>query len=391
VPDADGVLIILNLIRGFAILVMGFALIGVLWSITYHTTRTIRALWSALHDGPVGRSLGHLREDLLVWQLRRRAMCRNKRGMRWLLGWRAFRHLARSWARYKESAWQVWVLDPDDEGWAVLCQREPRALHDRALLVAAVSASLGDNQWAALSAFAKRDDQLLADPAMRACFWFLAGQRDQWRAADPDASLLATAYADADREVRGALRQALADEGELDTLRRLVITDGDPSSRANKRDNEFYMSAAEKAYLIRRFERRRDWAGLWRLAQDLPLLTAVEMTQATDRRWQPDSQHEREVFVLLSSADADALRAALHAQYTWSIVRRLVCAPQASWRREDLGCAIGTDAYLRNRPAAQALYDLLIGCLEHRFGGDIRIGEAGARTSGDFSISTEAP
>ena len=64
-------------------------------------------------------------------------------------------------------------------------------------------------------------------------------------------------------------------------------------------------------------------------------------------------------------------------------VRRVADRPQATWTSADLRVVSGV-GYLPGRsPAVRPLYDLLIACLEHRVGDDVRIGPDAARIGND--------
>lgn len=369
-------IIVLVVIGTLALGVIGLALtLALFWLLVlagFYVCVGIGALWTAFWDGSAGKGLvygldavGELWNHLRKWRLSRQAIWRRKRGIRGLLGRRAFRLLSTGWLADRERAWWVWVHDPDDEGWAVLSASRWRV--PERVVEAAVAARLSDDEWTALFAFAERQESL-ADPAIRACLYVLAGRQDQWRAADPDVGLLAEAYARLEKDVRSVLRRALADEGELDALRRLVGAAGTESGPLE-------MPLAEQRYLTRRFSRRRDWAGLWQLARELPLLTAVEMTQATDRRWRPESRPEQELFGLLRAADAGALRRGLRTLSSQTVIPTLATRPQAAWRHDDLGAAVAAAAQLQDHQPTRPLRELLIGCLEHRFGGDIGLGD----------------
>lgn len=56
--------------------------------------------------------------------------------------------------------------------------------------------------------------------------------------------------------------------------------------------------------------RDRDWAGLWRLALDLPLVEAVAAVAQIDRGWRPADQPGRELLSRLAAAQSAQVRAA---------------------------------------------------------------------------------
>jgi hypothetical protein len=134
-----------------------------------------------------------------------------------------------------------------------------------------------------------------ADPARRAAFFMLTGQHAQYRAADPDGSVLALAYRAAADEERERLRAAMAASGDLDAARVVART-----STSGRRS----VTTTEATYLVTQLAARRDWDGLWRLAQDLPLAAAVAAAAvAVADRWQPASRPDQAVFALLAQAD----------------------------------------------------------------------------------------
>ncbi|MFV2176423.1 hypothetical protein ACFHW2_02705 [Actinomadura sp. LOL_016] len=68
-----------------------------------------------------------------------------------------------------------------------------------------------------------------ADPPRRAVFFLLTGRPEQYRALDPDGSLLALAYAAAPKPERARLREAMAEAGDLGLVG--VIAGGDRRTR----------------------------------------------------------------------------------------------------------------------------------------------------------------
>jgi hypothetical protein len=71
------------------------------------------------------------------------------------------------------------------------------------------------------------------------------------------------------------------------------------------------MTTAERGYLTRQFAAQRDWAGLWRLAQDLPLpdaVGAVALITAADDGWRPDRQRDRDLYALFTRIPPEASR-----------------------------------------------------------------------------------
>jgi hypothetical protein len=133
-------------------------------------------------------------------------------------------------------------------------------------------------------------------------FCVLTGQAAQHRAADPDGSLLASAYRTVGPATRAALREAIAEAGHLDLVR-VVAGAGEPG-RAQ------HITADEREYLTSQLAGRRDWDRLWRLVKDLPLANAVAAMPLFGERWRPDGDRDRALFDQLSYPDARALAAA---------------------------------------------------------------------------------
>jgi hypothetical protein len=130
-----------------------------------------------------------------------------------------------------------------------------------------------------------------ADRVDRAAFFVLTGQSAQYRAEDPDGSLLRLAYQTATDTEREGLRAAIADAGDLDLLR-LAASASVSSPRP--------ATAGEARYLAARLAARRDWDALWRLAQRLPLAQAVAAMRSFDDAFRPAGDAERELFTRLA-------------------------------------------------------------------------------------------
>jgi hypothetical protein len=167
---------------------------------------------------------------LLRWRgtrLARRALRRRGDGSRGILGRRALRVLqknarrpGRDWVGAREalgrigypgldeSAWEAWLEDPADKQWAALAG--PGAATSSRLLervfATAVAPQRDARARARIGAFCARHGLAPDDGATRAVFFLLTGQAGQYRATDPDGSLLAAAYhgaAEATRAARG--------------------------------------------------------------------------------------------------------------------------------------------------------------------------------------------
>lgn len=166
-------------------------------------------------------------------------------------------------------------------------------------------------QWASIAAYCVRHDILPKKPADRVRFLALTGQAERRRALDPDGSLLARAYGTAHRRTRARLREVLAGDG-VDVLE-IIAED------AHRRTTR--LSPEEREYLASELARRRDWAGLWRLARDLPVIDAAGVARLIDPGWRADAQRDRDLLTLLARADPALLRDAREALHRGCVVR----------------------------------------------------------------------
>jgi hypothetical protein len=140
-------------------------------------------------------------------------------------GWRA----RRAWRVLKDAAdrgdhvaldavWGAWLRHPGDEIWESIARWRGERLAADA--VAAVTDPGRDApRRYVIGNFCMRRGIVPDGDAERALFFTMAGQPEQRRAADPDGSWLAEAYRVAGEPVREALREALADSGDLELLR----------------------------------------------------------------------------------------------------------------------------------------------------------------------------
>jgi hypothetical protein len=212
-------------------------------------------------------------------RLAERARWRHSAGARGRRGRRAWRKLVSASkghpaGRAADLLWGSWVWDPDDKGWALFRRwRGQKVVADLHAAIAASPSRVGN--WPGCAAFCARNNLVPTEPVELARFYALTRQAGQRRALDPDGRLLAAAYRAAPARVRTALRAALADEGDLDAV---PVADG------------------------------RDWAGLWRLAQEAPLADAVDVVRLIDENWRPASQRERDLYALLARAGAGGAR-----------------------------------------------------------------------------------
>ena len=172
------------------------------------------------------------------------------------------------------------------------------------LVDATCAAALTDES---LAAFCVEHHLAPADPHRAAEFFLLTGQRDQYRLADPDHSLLAVTYRGAEEDQRARIRARVA--GEPDLVRVLAET--------NRRDRMTRLSEPEAAYLTGQLADRRDWPGLWALASDLPIGQAVEAVRLIED-WTPPAA-DAPVFHAIARADPASIAPARAALVTpWS-------------------------------------------------------------------------
>jgi hypothetical protein len=138
-----------------------------------------------------------------------------------------------------------------------------------------------------------------ADQVRRAVFFVLTGQLDQYRALDPDGSLLALGYRGASAEERSALRAGMSGLGLLDVLRVLA-------GQGSQQGDFTSLTEHERAYLVEQLAERRDWDRLWSLTLLMPLSEAVR-TADEFGDWRPSGEDDRRVFEALRAADSNAV------------------------------------------------------------------------------------
>lgn len=175
------------------------------------------------------------------------------------------------------------------------------------LVDAVCAAALTD---AGLAGFCVDHHLAPADPHRAAEFFLLTGQREQYRLADPDHSLLAVTYRGAPEDQRARIRVLVA--GEPDLVRVLAET--------NRRDGMTRLSEPEAGYLTGELAQRRDWAALWTLARDLPVRQAIDAVRLIEG-WSPAPADEP-LFHALAGADPtsiDEARAALVLPWSLSV------------------------------------------------------------------------
>ncbi|OLT36506.1 hypothetical protein BJF79_31125 [Actinomadura sp. CNU-125] len=192
-----------------------------------------------------------------------------------------------------------------------IAARKARALNDRAFVEDVCERAEGNTGLAAVCAeygFAPRD------PVTRAAFYLLTGQPRQYRALDPDGSLLALAYLARPEGGRERLREAMLTAGELDLVR-VIVGDGftqptntRPTSR--RRSRIAAMPDGEVRYLAEQLARRGAWNDLWSLVKDVPIATGAALFALFDD-WTPGDDDERRLFTLFREADRAAVASGL--------------------------------------------------------------------------------
>jgi hypothetical protein len=159
-------------------------------------------------------------------------------------------------------------------------------------------------------------------------------------------------------------------------------------------------SAAERRRLARSLSDRRDWAGLLRLAMDLPVRDAVVIRRWFSPWWRPADERDRRAYSLLAQAKPSTLASA-HGILREASFRKVmvgggnVCwpqayvrpfvetlftpfkdlldladRPQAHWTSADLSYVRGARSLAEEKAGILPLYDLVIACMEWRFATD---------------------
>lgn len=227
--------------------------------------------------------------------------------------------------------WDLWLEAPDAELWAALSRwRRPRVAHGLTRVALGLDAAAADVVAAArrvghpiaaiararilggqqelveavceaamtdegLAAFCVEHHLAPADQHRAAVYFLLTGRDEQYRLADPDHSLLAVAYQGAGEDERSRIRSQVAGEPEL--VR--VLADTVSRGRLSR------LGDGEGAYLVDAFAGRRDWAGLWELVKDLPVLDAAAAARRFDG-WRPAGP-DATLFDALAAADPTGL------------------------------------------------------------------------------------
>ncbi|WP_210590400.1 hypothetical protein [Streptomyces sp. GESEQ-35] len=133
------------------------------------------------------------------------------------------------------------------------------------------------------------------EPADRAAYLTLIGQRAQRQALDPDGEQLALAYWAATVETRGRLRAAMAAEGDGEAVRVVVGSE--------QRDSVAAMSYEDLDHLGRRLVEHGRFDELRRLSLDLPVAKAVMAA-----RLLPEAERGATALVALAGRSARELQ-----------------------------------------------------------------------------------
>jgi hypothetical protein len=212
----------------------------------------------------------------------------------------------RSTSSYPPDDWLLWLRDPTDETWmSARNSGRPPAADAGAVSLAFTEATDGRRDAATrarIGAFCTRHGMAPAEPADRALFLVMTGQPEQHRALDPDGELLAAAYEEAAEPTRAAVRQALADAGDLDLVR--VI--------AERRRLVVDMTGGEVDQLARRLARAADWEQLWRLVTEAPIGPATAAVRLCGA-WRPAGAADRHLFDVLAAVPPETVAAAARA------------------------------------------------------------------------------
>jgi hypothetical protein len=151
---------------------------------------------------------------------------------------------------------------------------------------------------------------------------------------------------------------------------------------------------------VRSLSDRRDWAGLLRLAMELPVRDAVVIRRWFSPWWRPAGERDRRAYSLLARARPWTLARAYgvlsEASFRRVMVgsgsvcwpqhyippyvellptpfldlRSLADRPQAYWQSVDLSYIRGVRSLSEESPGILPLYNLMVACMEWRFATD---------------------
>jgi hypothetical protein len=170
-------------------------------------------------------------------------------------------------------------------------------LADRELVELVCAVAVGEPEGT-IAVFCRENGIVPADPVSRAVYLLGMGQIEQYCAADPDGSLLVAGYPGANPAVQRRLREAVVTVGDLDLLARVVRDRGRPA---------VWLEPAQLDRAGRRLAAAGAWDRLWRLARDVRLRQAIELTRLFDPGWRPPDEAGRRLFEQLAAAPPDLL------------------------------------------------------------------------------------
>lgn len=212
-----------------------------------------------------------------------------------------------------EAGWQRWLANPTDRGWASLNTQLDRPRGGRPawrssapspeslqrLFAEAVAPSRDARARGRLGEFCAGHGLAPQAPAERATFFLLTGQLEQYRAEDPDGSLVAATYQAAAEATRAAVRETALAAGDMNLLHAL----------ARRPQLAGELTSEQAGRLARELAGRGECPALWRLALDATLEQALAVAPLL-HGWQPPAETRRRLLELLQNADPGLVAAA---------------------------------------------------------------------------------
>jgi hypothetical protein len=156
------------------------------------------------------------------------------------------------------------------------------------VFAAAVDPDRAPGEREAIGQFCARHGLMPDDDIQQVLFYVLTGQLTRYRAADARGRLLGAVCQRAGHRTRTALRQVLAEAGDVELF--LVLTDACPGARAT------ILAEPESHDLICHLAGRSDWDRLWQLVRELPMGDAVTAVRYFRDGWRPSADGERVLF-----------------------------------------------------------------------------------------------
>lgn len=152
----------------------------------------------------------------------------------------------------------------------------------------------------AARAAALESNYLPRNERQRAVFFFLTDQWERYEAFDFEYTLLRSVYEVADAALRQRITEKLRAAGRTDFL--AVIVGSDFRARAAS------ITEDETRFLIQMFERNREWAKLWTLLFELPVVWGARIVGILAAcGWKPEKTDEQETLAELMEIAADEL------------------------------------------------------------------------------------